>query len=346
MASEPIYDVAVVGAGPIGIELAVALKRAGLRHVHFDARQIGHTISWFAPGTRFFSSNERIAIAGVPLFTADQSKATREEYLAYLRGVVRQFGLAIRTYEPVTQVIRGDDCFQVHTQPRDGAGRVTRARRVVLCTGGTDHPRRLNVPGEDLPHVSAYFRDPHEFFDQDLLIIGGKNSAVEAALRCHQVGARVTISYRRDRLPEKSIKYWLMPEIAGLIGAGRVTAHFNTSPVAITPTHVTLRRDATGETFDVPAQFVLSLIGYEQDQSMLRRAGVELAGDNRSPRFDPQTMETNVPGLFVAGTATGGTQTKYTVFIENCHVHVDRIVAALTGVRSVRDDVSFEQPES
>src|SRR3954449_10033742 len=233
-------DVAVIGAGPIGIELAVALKRACVDYVHFDARQIGYTISWFAPQTKFFSSNERIAIAGVPLHTADESKATREEYLAYLRGVVQQFDLRVNTYEPLIRIDRQPDgSFVLTTRPASGE-RAWRVRRLVLVTGGTDHPRRLDIPGEDLPHVDHYFRDPHTYFGKRLLIVGGKNSAVEAALRCYNAGAHVSISYRRDRLPEKSIKYWLLPEINTLIQAGRINAFFNTVPTAIRSGHVTL----------------------------------------------------------------------------------------------------------
>src|SRR5690349_6307005 len=154
-------DVAVVGAGPIGIELAVGLKREGIDYLHFDAKQIGYTISWFAPQTRFFSSNERIAIANVPLVTADQMKASREEYLAYLRRVVLQYDLQVNTYEPIVDIRPGvDGGFILTTQKQ----RVVRCRKLILATGGTDHPRKLNVPGENLPHVHHYFTDPHEYF--------------------------------------------------------------------------------------------------------------------------------------------------------------------------------------
>ena len=329
-----VTDVAVVGAGPIGLELAVALKRAGIDYQHFDARQIGYTVSWFAPGTRFFSSNERIAIAGVPLQTPDQGKASREVYLAYLRGVVQQFDLHVNTYEPVVAVERIDGGFLLKTRPMSGE-RLCRARRVVLVTGGTDRPRRLNVPGEDLPHVSAYFQDPHAYFRKRLLVIGGKNSAVEAALRCHHAGAQVTISYRQAELSPKSIKYWLLPEINDYIRTGKMTAHFNTVPTQITPSHVTLRSTLADDdsTTVLAADFVLKLIGYEQDNALLRKAGIEVGGDCGAPVFDPHTMQTGVPGLYVAGTAVAGTQDKYRVFIENCHVHVDRILASLTGAK-------------
>lgn len=341
--SNQTHEVAIIGAGPIGLEMAVALRRAGIDYVHFDARQIGHTISWFAPQTRFFSSNERIAIAGVPLDTPDQAKATREHYLAYLRSVVRQFDLKVRTYEPISGIERANDGFTLISQSRRGVNS-TRARKLVLCTGGTDRPRRLRIPGEDLPHVSHYFQEPHTYFDQDLLIVGGKNSAVEAALRCHHAGARVAISYRRDRLPERSIKYWLMPEMSGLVQSGRIAAHFGTVPVAIGADHVTLRRD--GDKFDIPADFVLLLIGYEQDNTLLKLAGVELVGSAQCPRYDDSTMMTNVPGVYVAGTVIGGTQDKFTVFIENCHVHVQRILADLTGRRVESAGVDYPQPES
>lgn len=333
------HDVAIIGAGPIGLELAVALKRAGIEYIQFDAKQIGYTISWFAPQTRFFSSNERIAIAGAPLQTPDQSKATREQYLAYLRGVVGQFELKVNAYEPIVGIERRGDRF-VLTSTRGSY----EARNVALCTGGTDHPRRLDVPGEDLPHVSHYFNEPHAYFRKKLLIVGGKNSAVEAALRCHAAGAEVSISYRRDRLPEKSIKYWLLPEINHLIKTGRMRAYFQSVPLEISPTHVTLSR--AGETFDVPSDFVLLLIGYRQDTKLLRLAGVELSGPCEAPVFDARTMETNVPGIYVAGTAVGGTQDRFTVFIENCHVHVERIVSALTGVAAPAHPAPIAEPET
>ena len=337
-------EVGIVGAGPVGLELAVALKKLNIDYLHFDAKQIGYTISWFAPQTKFFSSNERIAIAGVPLETPDQNKATREQYLAYLRTVVRLHDLDVRTYEPVVAIDRAAGDFVLTTDARGGK-RTYRVNKLVLATGGTDRPRRLNVPGEDLPHVSAYFQDPHAYFDRELLIIGGKNSAVEAALRSHHAGARVAISYRREKLPEKSIKYWLMPEITNLIETGRMAGHFATRPVAITPAHVTLRR-ADGSTYDVAADFVLKLIGYEQDNTLFKLAGVKLLGDCGAPAYDDRTMETNVPGLYVAGTAVGGTQEKYTVFIENCHVHVERIVAALTGAAPPAAPAPLARPES
>ena len=253
----------------------------------------------------------------------------------YLRTVVELFDLQVRTYEPILDIKRNDGTFHLTTEHRGDTHRY-RARHLILATGGTDHPRRLNIPGEDLPHVDHYFRDPHTYFKTNLLVVGGKNSAVEAALRCHHAGANVSMSYRRNQLPEKSIKYWLMPEIQSLFKSERIKSYFDTQPVEITPSHVLLERPATGERFKVPADFVLLLIGYEQDNTLFKCAGVEIRGDCGVPVFDAHTMETNVPNLYVAGTAVAGTQEKYQVFIENCHVHAERIVAAITGSLHVR----------
>jgi thioredoxin reductase (NADPH) len=344
--SQHVYEAAVVGAGPIGIELAVALKRANIDYVHFDARQIAYTISWYAPQTRFFSSNERIAIAGVPLVTAEQQKATREQYLAYLRGVVEQYDLQVNTYEPVIGIDREGDHFRLTTRPAAGE-RTTLAKRLILATGGTDRPRMLGVEGEDLPHVSHYFGDPHHYFRRKLLVVGGRNSAVEAALRCHHAGASVAFSYRRDALVEKSIKYWLLPEFKSLVNAGRIRAYFKSHVKRITPTQVELMLEGAGE-FTIDADFVLLLTGYQQDNALLKAAGVTLDGPQVCPRYNPDTMETNIPNLYVAGTAIGGTQERFTVFIENCHIHVERIMGHAFGIRTTTPDLAtaVEAPES
>lgn len=340
-------DVVIIGAGPIGIELAVRLKREGIDYIHFEAKQVGATMQWWPQGTRWFSSNDRIAIAGVPLITPNQEKASREQYLAYLRQVVTQFDLDVRTYEPVTDIDREEGGFVISTEPSAGTAQRF-AKRIILATGGTDKPRKLGIPGADLPHVLHYYDDSHTFFRRRVLVLGGKNSAVETALRCHHVGAKVALAHRGEGLPEKSIKYWLMPEIKGLLKSNTIEGYFNAETINITPTHVTLKRTVGGsaETFDVPADFVLAMIGYEQDSRLFRLAGVDLAGDDGQPVFDDATMQTNVPGIYVAGTAMGGTQQKYRVFLENCHVHIDRIVASFKGETSDAQYVPTEIPES
>ncbi len=188
--------IALIGAGPIGLEIAIELKRAGLEYLHFDKGQIASTIAWFPPGMTFFSSIDRIGIAGVPIQTVDQAKCSKEQYLAYLRSISLQFDLPVRTYEPVTQIRRCDDgAFELTTQPAKGT-HTLRAERVILATGDMAAPRLLNIPGENLPNVSHYFHDPHTYFRKQVLIVGGKNSAVEAALRCYHAGAKVTLCHR------------------------------------------------------------------------------------------------------------------------------------------------------
>lgn len=313
------HDVAIIGAGPIGLEMAVALQEAGVDYVHLEAGTIGQTITWYPKQVRYFSSPERIAIAGVPLNTPDQSKATREDYLAYLRGIVEKFDLPINTHEKVTAITRDEDGFTL-TGKRD-----YRARNVIFAIGDMHGPRKLSIPGEDLPHVSHYFDEPHDYFRKKLLIVGGRNSAVEAALRCHRAAADVTISYRGDTFPD-SVKYWIKPEIEWLIETGKVKFMPKTTPTRITPTHVTLEPGG-----DIEADFVLLLTGYVMDTTLLESLGVQLVGENQAPKLDVDTMQTNVPGLYIAGTAAAGTQTRFKLFIENCHPHVVKITRALTG---------------
>jgi len=345
-------DTLIIGAGPIGLELAAALKAAGGGYVHVEAGQIGQTISWYPAQARFFSSPERIAICGVPLVTQDQSKATREEYLAYLRSVVQQHDLEVNTFERVVGIERLEQAgtFNVRTIA-GGENRHYLAKRVVLAVGDMHHPNLLHIPGEDLPHVSHYFEEPHRYFRKRLLIVGGRNSMAEAALRCHRAGAYVAVSYRRPWVDERAIKYWLMPELRSLIEAGRIGFHACTRPVQIGPDTVKLAGVKPGlfepheaeppsvpgepigpdERREVPADFVLLLTGYHQDPTLFNMAGVELVGENHAPKHDPETMETNVPGVYTAGTAAAGSQQRFRLFIENSHVHVTRIVKAITG---------------
>ncbi len=325
------HEVALVGAGPLGIELAGELKRAGIDYVHLEAGQIGQAMFRWPPMTRWFSSPERISIAGVPIQSVSQERCTREDYLAYLRSVVMQFNLDIRTYERVIELTRGDDDFTLTTRAMAGKTCEYVARHVVLTTGGTARPNRLGIHGENLPHVSHWLDDPHKYFRRNVLIVGGRNSAVEAALRLHHADAHVTMSYRGKEFPE-SVKYWLRPEIEYLVEAGRISVHFETVPIMILPTRAELRPASGSKHIEVPADFVLMMTGYVADMSLFRMAGVELEPQREVPRFDETTMQTNVGGLFVAGTATAGSQQSgVQVFLENCHVHVDRIMAAITG---------------
>jgi thioredoxin reductase (NADPH) len=329
------YDIAIIGAGPIGLELAACLKRAGVDYIHFDAQQIGYTLTWWPRNTSFFSTTERLAIAGVPIQNNHQQRITGEEYLSYLRGVVEQFDLKINSYEPVAALSASPEGFTIITHPLAGE-RCYHSRRIVLAVGDMHWPNRLGIPGEDLPHVAHYFRDPHDYFRRRLLIVGGKNSAAEAALRCWRAGARVTVSYRRARFDQQRVKHWLLPDIEAQIEAGTIGFMPETTPVEITPTHVVLMPTPDGQLnggapIVYETDFVLLNTGFRGDQSLLEMAGVELRGPNRVPVFDPATMETNVPGIYLAGTVAAGIQQRYSLFIENCHEHAGKIVQALTG---------------
>jgi thioredoxin reductase (NADPH) len=344
-------EVILVGAGPIGLELAVALKRLQADYLHLEKRQIAQTISWFPYQTRFFSSPERIAIANVPFQTPDQSKATREDYLAYLRGIVQQFDLDVKTYERVVQIQRQENQFILDTRTQSGKQNQYLCQYVILAVGDMARPRLLNIAGEDLPHVSHYFHEPHQYFRRRLLIIGGKNSAVEAALRCHHAGVRVAISYRQNAFSPGSIKYWLLPEINLLTRTQQIPFYNQTIPIEIRPEEVVLRSTEYDKQITVPADFVLCMTGYTCDSTLFEMAGVRLQDESAKPLYNPKTMETNVPGLFVAGTAAAGAQKEYRLFIENCHEHVGKIVKAITGKeispsKLFSADLLERQPES
>ncbi len=329
-------EVAVVGAGPIGLEMAAALKRAGIDYLHFDARQIGQTISWWPRNTYFFSTSERIAIAGIPIQNNHQQRSTGEDYLAYLRFVVEELDLHIKTYEPVVDIIRDEAGFVLRTQPQTGEY-YYRCNKLILAKGDMDMPDRLNIPGEDLPHVTHYFHDPHPYFRKRVLIVGGRNSAVETALRCWRAGSKVTVSYRRPAFDDQKVKGWILPDLMTQIDNGNVGFLPCTVPLEIAPEHVALApTDEEGQPIDSeriihPADFVLLCTGFMADLTLLETAGVNLRGTDRIPEYHPDTMETNIPGLYLAGTVAAGRQNRYTLFIENSHQHVGKIMQAITG---------------
>ncbi|MAD78976.1 MAG: thioredoxin reductase [Planctomycetaceae bacterium] len=345
--AEAQVDVLIVGAGPIGLETAAELQRRGIRTLNLDRGPIGSQVVNFPPGVRWFSGSERIAIAGVPLETTTQEKATREDYLSYLRMVVGLFKLPVRTFESVESVepARDGAGFMVRTRTRSGLQRRIQAGRIVLAIGGTARHRRLEIPGEDLPHVRREVGEPHWGHGRRVLVVGGRNSAADSAIRLWRAGARVTISYRGPEVHPR-IKYWLRPELASCIRSGLIDARFGTVPVEITPNGAVLEHVERGDREDVLADDVLMQIGYEADGSLFEAIGCRLDGDEMAVVHDPETMETSVPGIHVAGTAVAGTQGRFQVYIENSHIHAVRIAAAMSGEAAPATPVLPELPES
>ncbi len=325
------YDFIVIGAGPIGIEVAAALKHHGADYLHFESQQIGHTISRYARFTRFFSSPERLAICGIPLQTMHQDLITGEEYLSYLRAVVEMQDLNIRTYERVVDLRRGDhgDGFVLESESVVGRERF-RARRVVIATGDMSFPRLLGVPGEHLPHVTHFPQDPHLYFRKRVLVVGGRNSALESALRCFRVGAHVGISCREECFDTNRTNSRLNLEISILAEKGVIDTMPSTQVEEIRRTGAILRRRR--DRIEYPADFVLVCTGYRPDLDLLRRVGVTFSNVDGGPVMNSTTMETNVRGLYLAGTATTGASRGHHAYIGTSHVHTANIIKAVYGI--------------
>jgi thioredoxin reductase (NADPH) len=340
--NDPILtDVAVVGGGPIGLELAAALAEVDLDYRLLEAHQIGHTISTWPRHTHFYSTAERIAIAGVPIPIVDHEHITGEEYLAYLRAVAQQFDLRINAYEPVIAVEPSNDVFKLRTETRTGEQEYE-SQYVVLATGDMNSVNELGIPGEALSHVAHHLDDPHRYFGQRLLVVGGGNSALEFAARCWRAGAEVTLSYRRAKFDPLFVKSRLMEDFRTLAREGKISFLPRTVPVEIGPNSVMLAPTRSGEPVDGeriehPADFVLLCTGYVADFRLFEQAGVAFEGaPGKVPRFNPDTMETGVPGLYVAGTAASGQQARHKLFIETSHHHVTKIVKDISGRTSTR----------
>ena len=329
-------DVAIIGGGPIGIELAIAFKRLGVDHILFEAAQIGDAFMKWPPHTYFFSTPEHVALAGIPVHNQDQRSITGEQYLAYLRMLVEMHDLNLHNYEAVTAVVPQNPGFIIDTNTQTGP-KSYQAKFAVLATGGMAGPRLLNIPGEDLPHVTHYFPGPHPYFRTRLLIVGGRNSAIEAALRCWRGGAaEVAISYRRPEPNWDRIKPHLAVDLKDRLEKGEITFYPATVPVEITPAHVVLAAtkdgaNSNGSPLIHKADFVYLATGFQANMTLFAEAGVELVGIEQAPFHEEETMETNVPGLFAAGTAVGGTQERFSHFISTSHDHVAKIVKAITG---------------
>lgn len=322
-------DVMIIGAGPLGIELAVLLKRAGVSYIQLEAKQIGNTIFKWPKHTHFYSSPERVALAGVPIHTPYQQSITGDLYLAYLRGLVESMRLEIRTYEPVTNVDRLPTGKFLVESTKHEHKHYYECQQIVFAMGNMNKPRRLGIFGEDLPFVHHNLYDPHLYFKTNLLVVGGKNSALESALRCWRAGAKVTLSYRRSEFDRSIVKPALMHEIDLLIRKKQIRFLEETNLERIDKGWVGLTKN--GKRVRVPTDFVLICIGYEADSSLYQKLGIKIDENNQQPLFNPNTMETNMPNTYVLGTTAGGNEREHELFISTCHEHAEKIYAAITG---------------
>jgi thioredoxin reductase (NADPH) len=313
--TEP-FDIAIVGAGPAGLAAAIAASRRGLSYVVLEKGALVNSLLHYPTDMVFFTTPELLEIGGFP-FVSPYEKPTRQEALRYYRRVTDTARIDVRFGEPVTAIARRADGFAVTSQATHGAPVTLAARAVVIATGAYDLPNRLGVPGEDLRHVSHYYREPHAFYRRRVVIVGGKNSAAEAALDVFRNGGHVMIVHRGGALGE-SIKYWVKPDIENRIKEGSIRAVFETRVVAITNGDVVL--DSPQGRFHEPADAVLLLTGYRSDTTLLRQAGAAIDETIGAPVHHPETFETTVPGLFVIGACTAGTQSGR-IFIENGRFH-------------------------
>ena len=317
-----MLDLAVIGAGPCGLAVGVAAKRAHLACSLFDKGPVVSSLQRYPLYMTFFSTPEKLEI-GVPFVTTGD-KPTRREALAYYRRVAEHFELDVRQYHAVVRVERTAEGFELEAQhPGAAEPETIRSRHVVCATGYFESPNLLDVPGEDLPHVSHFFVEPHPYWQQRVVVVGGGNSAVEAALELSRVNARVTLVHFLSDF-DRGVKPWVLPDITNRVKEGRVAVRWCSRVVEITRSHVVVRRDPDGDRDTVPADFVVALTGYRADLRLLRSLGVQVDDTTGVPRHDPATMETNVPGVYIAGVLSSGFDANK-IFIENGREHGGRI---------------------
>jgi thioredoxin reductase (NADPH) len=319
-------DLVIVGGGPCGLATAVSAQQAGFRPLVLEGDAVVSTIARYPTYVRFFSTAEKLSIGGLPFVVAVE-KPTRRDALAYYRAVVRHFRIPLRQYERVTALERRGDGFVVHSRTRGGRERRTTATSVVVATGYFGSPNRLGVPGEDLPHVSHVYREGHEAFDQFVVVVGGGNSAAEAALDLWRSGGRVTLVHFGPTF-DKKIKPWVLPDFVNRVKEGAISACWESRVKEIEPDAVVVH-SSEGER-RIPATFVYVMTGFAPNTDLLREAGVPIDPSTGIPEHDPATLETAVPGLFIAGVVVAGYDANK-VFIENGRYHGERIVARLLG---------------
>jgi thioredoxin reductase (NADPH) len=320
-------DLLIVGGGPCGIAAAISAQRAGLKPLVLEAQVICSTIAQYPTYVRFFSTAEKLSLGDVPFIVATD-KPTRRDGLAYYRTVVRHFHVPLRQYECVTR-IDGDHGgpFIVHSRTSAGAERQTRAKAVVIATGYFGSPNKIGVPGEDLPHVSHVYREGHEAFLQSVVVVGGGNSAAEAALDLWRSGASVTLVHFGPTF-DKKIKPWVLPDFENRVKDGNIAVRWNARVTRIEGDCVSILTDEKPEQLDATRVYLMT--GFRPDLQLLRQVGVPIDRATGIPAHNPDTLETQVPGIFIAGVVVAGNDANK-VFIENGRYHGDKIVAHILG---------------
>lgn len=329
MADESVFDLVVIGGGPCGLATAISAQRAGLSAVVIESEVVVSTIAHYPTYVRFFSTAEKLSLGDMPFVIATE-KPTRRDALAYYRAVVKHFGINLRQYERVTSIERSDAGFVVHSTLRSGKTRETKGGAVVVATGYFGSPNYLRVPGEDLPLVSHVYREGHEAFDQDVVVVGGGNSAAEAALDLWRSGARVTLVHFGPTF-DKRIKPWVLPDFTNRMKEGSIASRWDSRVARIESDGVVIS-GAQGEE-KLPATFVYVMTGFAPNVDMLEKAGVPIDPQTGIPKHDPLTLETAIPGVFIAGVIVAGFDANK-VFIENGRYHGDKIVARLLGQKA------------
>ncbi len=325
MSVDTLHDVLVIGAGPTGLACAIDAQNEDLDVVLVDKGCLTNSLYHYPANMTFFTTPELLEIGNIP-FPSTNQKPTRGEALEYYRKVSQHYRLNVRQYERVQQVTGADGDFTVHTLDRFDRPQRIRTRKIIVSTGYYDLPNHLGIPGEDSPKVAHYYNEPHPFFGQEVVVIGGKNSAAIAALELWRHGARVTLVHRGAEL-HRHIKYWIKPDIENRIKNGEIKAFFNTTVVNIAEDTVTLRTPEGDKI--IANNFVFALTGYHPDFSFIESLGIKLDPNNaRCPICKPATLESNVPGMYVAGVVVAGERTNE-IFIENGRFHGAVIAADL-----------------
>src|SRR5437762_2360238 len=320
--SKELFDVVVVGAGPAGLAAGIEAQKYGLKYLVLEKGGLTNSILHFPVQMIFFTTPELLEIGGVPL-VSDREKPTRNEALKYYRKVVGMHRLNVHQYEEVVRIeVLRPHVFRVHT-----ADATYDTRNVALSIGYYDNPNFMGVPGESLPHVSHYYSEAHPFYDRDVVVIGGKNSAVEAALDLFRGGARVSLVHRRAELAP-TVKYWIRPDIENRFKKREITPYLNSRVLEITADRVKIAQN--GDQCEIAAQHVFALTGYHPTTKFFDQLGVRYDADTLQPEYDAQTFETNVKGAYLAGSVVGG-RINGEVFIENGRFHGEVLMKAIAG---------------